>query len=294
MKTLLYLSIPALLLAGCNSKKPAANNDETKAAPVYSLQEVWRTDSIMPTCESVLFDDESQLLFVSCINGSPWEKDGQGFISILKSDGSVHADQWVTGLDGPKGMGIAGKLLYVADIDQLVVIDVEKGEVKERIPVPGALQLNDIAIGNSGKVYFSDSETGKLWIYQEGKAEPWITEGFQRPNGLFVEESRVLLASSGSSDLKIIDKATGSYETVTTGIGHGDGVEFTGEKGHYIITSWAGEIFLVFPDYSKVTLLKTSDQGVNSADIGFNVKEQMVYVPTFFANRVVAYKLVKE
>ena len=68
-------------------------------------------------------------------------------------------------------------------------------------------------------------------------------------------------------------------------------MEFTGKEGHYIVTSWAGEIFLVLPDYSRVSLLKTSDEKVNSADIGFNIEKQVVYVPTFFDNRVIAYLL---
>jgi hypothetical protein len=64
--------------------------------------------------------------------------------------------------------------------------------------------------------------------------------------------------------------------------------------GYYIATSWAGEVFLIHPDFSKETLLKTSDQEINSADIGFNISEQMLYVPTFFDNRVVAYRLEKK
>ena len=119
----------------------------------------------------------------------------------------------------------------------------------------------------------------------------WITEGLNRPNGLYVEEDRILLTSSGSSDLRIFDKSTGEFKVVTTEIGQGDGIEFTGKEGHYLTSSWAGEIFLIFPDFSKVSLIKTSDQDVNSADIGFNIEKQLVYVPTFFDNRVIAYKL---
>ena len=91
--------------------------------------------------------------------------------------------------------------------------------------------------------------------------------------------------------VKVIDKATGEYETVTTGIGAGDGIEFTGMEGSYLTSSWTGEVFLIHPDWSKKTLLKTSDQEINSADIGYNRAEQVVYVPTFFDNRVVAYRL---
>ena len=291
MKRFLLIILPAVLCISCNSPKPAGTQSASSTEAEYALTELWRTDTVMLTCESVLYDASREVLFVSCINGAPAEKNGKGYIAMLDVNGNVKNLEWVSGLDGPKGMGIFGKQLFVADIDQLVVIDIEKAEVIEKIPVGGASFLNDIAIDTDGTVYFTDSDTGWIWKYKEGKMELWITEGLERPNGLYIEDSRVLLTSSGSSDLKVIDKATGEYKTVTTDIGHGDGVEFTGKEGHYIVTSWAGEIFLVLPDHSKVSLLKTSDQKVNSADIGFNREKQVVYVPTFFDNRVVAYQL---
>jgi len=291
MKRFLLFILPAVLCISCNSPKPAGTQSASSTEAEYALTELWRTDTVMLTCESVLYDASREVLFVSCINGAPAEKNGKGYIAMLDVNGNVKNLEWVSGLDGPKGMGIFGKQLFVADIDQLVVIDIENAEVIERIPVGGASFLNDIAIDTDGTVYFTDSNTGWIWKYKEGKMELWITEGLERPNGLYIEDSRVLLTSSGSSDLKVIDKATGEYKTVTTDIGHGDGVEFTGKEGHYIVTSWAGEIFLVLPDHSKVSLLKTSDQKVNSADIGFNREKQVVYVPTFFDNRVVAYQL---
>lgn len=291
MKRFFLVILPAVLCISCNSPKPAGSQSASPAEAEYALTELWKTDTLMLTCESVLYDASREVLFVSCINGAPAEKNGKGYIAMLDVNGNVKSLEWVSGLDGPKGMGIFGKQLFVADIDQLVVIDIEKAEVIERIPVGGASFLNDIAIDTDGTVYFTDSDSGWIWKYKEGKMELWITEGLDRPNGLYVEESRVLLTSSGSSDLKVIDKATGEYKTVTTDIGHGDGVEFTGKEGHYIVTSWAGEIFLVLPDYSRISLLNTSDQKINSADIGFNLEKQVVYVPTFFDNRVVAYQL---
>lgn len=291
MKRILSIIFPAMLFISCNSPKPADKQSAEPAEPVYALTEIWRTDTIMKTCESVLYDDQRQVLYVACINGAPIDKNGKGYIAMLDLDGNVKKLEWVSGLDGPKGMGIYGDKLYVADIDQLVVIDIEKAEIMERIPVEGATFLNDIAIDTDGTVYFTDSDPGWVWKYKGGEMEPWITEGLERPNGLYIEESRVLLTCSKSSDLKEIDKTTGQYKTVTPEIGHGDGVEFTGKDGHYIVSSWSGEIFLILPDFSKVSLLKTSDQKINSADIGLNIEKQIVYVPTFFDNRVVAYKL---
>jgi len=256
-----------------------------------TLTEIWRTDEVLSTCESVLYDENLNQLFVSCINGSPAEKNGEGFISVLKPDGTIKSLDWVKGLNAPKGMAILDGKLYVADIDQLVVINIKKAKIVERIPVEGATFLNDVAVSPEGKVYFTDSDTGYIWIYSGGKLQKWITEGLKRPNGLYIEEDRVLLTSSGSQDLKIINRSTGEAKVVCTEIGHGDGIEFTGTKGFYITSSWSGEVFLISPDYNKFSLLKTSDQEINSADIGFNMEKQVVYVPTFFDNRVVAYKL---
>lgn len=293
MRKILAFSLSITLLISCNTSGPKETISKEEVKPTWSLEEAWRTDTLLSTCESVLYDQSRNLLFVSCINGSPAEKNGLGFISRLRPDGTIDELHWLTGLNAPKGMGIDGNLLYVADIDQLLIIDIEKAELLESLDVEGASFLNDVALGEDGKVYFSDSDTGIIWVYSNGKLEAWISDGLERPNGLYVEESRILLTSSGSEDLKIIDKSTGTFETVTRDLGHGDGIAFTGTKGHYISTSWAGEIFMIFPDYSKISLLKTSGQEINSADIGFNLNKQMVYVPTFFDNRVVAYKLVK-
>jgi hypothetical protein len=297
MKNIVIL-ILAVVMLGCSGRGKEKNvqsehADLSSENPTWALEEVWRSDTLMKTSESVKYDAELGQLFVTCINGAPWEKDGQGFIALLNLDGSIKSEKWVVGLDAPKGMGVYEGLLYVADVDQVVVIEIEKAEILKKIPVPGAAQLNDIAVDKNGKVYFSDSGTGWIWTMDNDQPEQWIEGDFERPNGLFVEEDRVLLASSASSDLTVISLVDGSREVVTTDIGHGDGVEFIGEEGHYLVSSWSGEVFIILPDFSKISLLKTSDQEIKSADIGFNIAEQIVYVPTFFDNRVVAYKLVK-
>ncbi|MDF1574784.1 MAG: hypothetical protein P1P86_06285 [Bacteroidales bacterium] len=291
MKILLVSFASIAILFSCNTSGSKQAPDEKEAEINWSLKEVWSTDTLLATCESVLYDKSRNLLFVSCINGAPAEKNGEGYISSLRPDGRIETLKWVTGLNAPKGMGVSGNLLYVADIDQLVIIDIENSEIIERLDIEGASFLNDVAVGTSGRVYFTDSDTGFIWIYSDGKLGAWITDSLERPNGLFVEESRILLTCSGSEDLKVINKATGAVETVTGEIGHGDGIEFTGTEGYYIATSWSGEIFMIGPDFKRTSLLKTSDKEINSADIGFNLEEQVLYVPTFFDNRVVAYKL---
>ena len=290
----LFALIPLLVLAwSCNTK--SSQNTSTEAStPTWQLTELWRTDQNLLTCESVLFDASRQQLYVSCINGAPDEKNEKGYIAVLGTDGTVKSLDCVSGLNAPKGMGIHGNRLYVCDIDQLVIIDIEAAQIVEKVDVEGASFLNDVGIDASGKVYFTDSDQGAIWTYDQGELAPWITSGLEGPNGLYIETSRILLTSAGTEDLKIIDKETGSFETAATGIGYGDGVEYTGNEGYYLTSSWLGEVFLILPDFSKISLLRTSDQEINSADIGFNTREQVVYVPTFFDNRVVAYTLEKQ
>jgi len=294
MKNLILILSTTLLLISSNSNISVCASNKTPTDPEWKLTEVWSTAPVLTTCESVLYDNNRNVLFVSCIKGNPSEKDRKGFISLLDTNGKIKKLEWVSGLNAPKGMGIIGNNLFVTDIDQLVVIDIDKAKISKRINIEGAYFLNDVAVDRDGKVYFTDSDTGIIWIYSNGEAKSWITEGLNRPNGLYIEDDRVLLTSSGSQDLRVINKASGKSEIVTTEIGRGDGIASTGKKGYYLTSSWTGEIFLIFPDFTKVSLLKTSDQKINSADIGFNIKEQVVYVPTFFDNRVVAYKLEKK
>jgi hypothetical protein len=90
-----------------------------------------------------------------------------------------------------------------------------------------------------------------------------------------------------------INKDTKEINTIVSGIGHGDGLVYTGVEGQYLVSDWEGEIFMVFPDKSKQSLMKTKDLKINSADIEFISSQNVIYVPTFHHNRVVGYELTE-
>ncbi|HYW96174.1 MAG TPA: hypothetical protein VE870_11335, partial [Bacteroidales bacterium] len=69
---------------------------------------------------------------------------------------------------------------------------------------------------------------------------------------------------------------------------------WAGYPGFWLVSNWAGEIFMIYPDYHKVSLLNTQDEKINSADITYVPDKGLLFVPTFFANRIMAYKLIKE
>ncbi len=291
MKNLFLLILPAILMFSCQNNDKKTNADQGAESCSFKLTELWSTDTIMQTPESVLYDAENGILYVANMYLATEEEDG--FISKLNSDGTVIELEWLTGLKAPKGMGIADGKLFATDVDELAIIDIESASLLEKIPVEGAKFLNDLAIGADNIVYFSDSETGKIHIYNEGKVEEWITEGLSRPNGLYIMNGIAMLSSSGSHDVKSIDIESKEMTIVATGIGAGDGLEYTGIDDYFLVSDWNGEVFIIGNDTVQ-SLLKTKDIKINSADIGFNMTEQIVYVPTFYDNRVVAYKLEKE
>ena len=131
-------------------------------AQQHQLIKLWQTDTLLKIPESVLFNAANNFLYVSNIDGQSWEKDGKGSIGKVGLDGKIIKVDWVSGLNAPKGMGLYDNKLYAADVDNVVVIDVSKEAIIKRIPVEGATGLNDISIDKKGKLYVSDSKTGKV------------------------------------------------------------------------------------------------------------------------------------
>src|SRR5687767_16029995 len=60
-------------------------------------------------------------------------------------------------------MGIVGNRLYVADILEVIVIDIQNGKIEKKMKIDSAKGLNDITVTDKGIVYVSDSRGGKIW-----------------------------------------------------------------------------------------------------------------------------------
>jgi sugar lactone lactonase YvrE len=257
------------------------------AAP--SLVKKWETEPVLKTPESVLFDSSRSILYVSNIDGKePWGRDGKGSIGKLSLDGKVVAVDWVSGLEAPKGMGLRGRELYVADLDQVVVIDVEKGEITKRISVEGAQALNDVTVDSNGIVYVSDSKAGKVHAIENGKVSLHL-DGLKGLNGVLAHGGDLYVLADNSMNKVGADK---TLTRIVDGlVGTADGLENL-EGSTYVATCWRGTIHVIDAARKERHLvLDTSEQKIQAADLGMNAKERIIYVPTFFDNRVVAYEV---
>jgi hypothetical protein len=255
-------------------------------AQQHSLEQLWESDTLLKVPESVLYDEPGKILYISNIDGKPAEKDGKGSIGKMGLDGKIIQVDWVSGLNAPKGMAKSGNMLYVADLDAVAVIDIKKGAIVKRIAVEGAVFLNDITIDAKGIVYVSDTRTKKVHRIENGVVSVHL-DNLQSPNGLLMHGGKLYVLDNGGlyrKDSNGLTKLADGMEASTDGLENVQGNEF-------IATSWIGAIYYVKADGSKETLLETKDKKINSADIGYDAKKRILYVPTFFRNTVVAYKL---
>lgn len=259
------------------------------------LKKVWETDRSLKVPESITYDAQREILYVSNINGSPLEKDGNGFISKVKLDGSIEKLEWVTGLNAPKGSAITKEKLYVTDIDELVVIDIETGSKISSYKKEGAIFLNDVAIDQAGNVYVSDfsKENSAIYRLKNDKFEIWMkNDEIGRPNGLYIHDNELYVGNSEDGKIKAIDLKNESIRTVVV-VGSGiDGLKMDRE-GNFIVSDWSGKTSYVSKNGEVTELLNTTDEKINSADLEFIIEKNLLIIPTFFDNRLVAYELIK-
>lgn len=252
-----------------------------------SFEKIWQTDSLLKIPESVLYNPDAKILYVSNINGSPMEKDGNGSVGKVSPDGKIIDPEWVTGLNAPKGLGLYKNLLYAADIDEVVVIDTKNGSIVQRIPVEGSVMLNDISADKRGIIYVSDSRGGKVYRIENGKPSLFL-DNVKGVNGVLATGNDFYLLAGGrlqkaGADNKLITLAEGMDQST-------DGIEMVKEN-EFIVSCWSGIVYYVKADGTKETLLDTRNQKINSADIGYDPKNRIVYIPTFHKKSVYAYKL---
>jgi len=250
----------------------------------HSLEKIWETDAVIAVPESVL--PVKNLLYISLIDGGSWEADGKGGVGKLSADGKKYDASWITGLNAPKGMGIVGEHLYVADMNEVIVINIKKNAIEKKIAIDSAKGLNDITVTAKGIVYISDSKTARIWRIENDKAELYL-DNMKGVNGLkaigedlYIGSGKLFLKADAKKQLTRIAE-------VPQGI---DGIEPIG-NGDFILTAWAGYIWYVSANGKVETLLETYQQNKNTADIGYDQQQRILYVPTFNAKQVVAYKL---
>lgn len=272
MKTYLFLTIFCLALT----------------ANAQQLEKLWTSAADLKTPESVLYNSKLDVVFVANMGEVRDTKNGDGFIALMNLKGEITTLEWVTGLNDPKGMAVWEGKLYVADMDELVVIDINQSKVVKKYPAPNAKFLNDVTVCKNGMVFVSDMRDQRIYALKKGVFESWLHHSdLENVNGLWAENGQLYAGNNSVWRIDIASKAMVELFGETGGI---DGLETIG-NGNFIFSNWSGRIH-VSDLGNVVTLLDTTEEQKNTADIDFIPGKNIVLVPTFFGNTVEAYKLI--
>ncbi len=258
--------------------------------------------------ESVQHDVTSDTYLVSNINGSPLDKDDNGFISKLSPEGQVIALKWIDGsasdveLNAPKGFGISNGKLYVADIDVIRTFDAATGKPGAQIKVTGASFLNDVAVAPDGTVYVSDTglKAGKdgalepnkkdaiYKVSPEGKLSTLVKgEKLGLPNGLFADATGLWVATWQGALYHV--SPDGKQEAPLKAPGAQlDGLIQTAD-GQVLFSSWETSTVYVGSTDGQFSPLLSDVKA--PADIGYDSKRGQVLVPLFTENTIQILKL---
>ncbi|MBX9864213.1 MAG: hypothetical protein K2Y42_15855 [Hyphomicrobium sp.] len=265
----------------------------------HTPTKLWETTGFQ-TPESAIVDTASNVIYVSNIAGGPADRDGNGYISKLSPDGKVTVEKWVTGLDSPKGLGLHGGKLFVADLDKLVEIDVASGNIVTKHEAAGAKILNDVAIDGEGNVYTSDWPGNAIWRLSGGTFEKWLeSDKLANPNGLLIDGDKLIVAAWGAMEADFSTKTPGNLLAVNladksiSNLGNGkpvgnlDGLERF-DADSFIVTDWvAGKVFQITRAGDAKELLVL---GQWSADLTYNATTRTAIIPLMVDGKVVAYK----
>jgi sugar lactone lactonase YvrE len=251
--------------------------------------------------ESVVQDPTTGSIYVSNIAGAIMQKDGNGFIARLRPDGTIIEREWVKGLNAPTGMALRDRTLYVADVDELIEINVASGEIAKRYPAKGAIFLNDVAVAEDGTVYVSDTPMNTIWRLKDGALEPWLAnDALNGPNGLLPQGDKLIVASFGKlpgegqneelGGLLVVNIEDQSVSKLGGGqpIGNLEGLQLL-QPGPYLVTDWAAGVLYRVDAKSKADRLIKLSKG--SADLIYLPDKKTVLIPIMLSNTLVAYML---
>ena len=211
--------------------------------------------------ESCTYDAERGLIVVPNRGAPQSVQANDAWVSLLRSDGSVHTPRWIgvqqpdqraalappLVLNDPLGSEIVGGVLYVADRDggtgpedpTVAVVrrfDVQTGTPLGEVRVEGAPWLNDVAVTGDGAVFATqtgdlgpdpDPETFRVWRIDPDGTASVVVQGapLHQPNGIALDpDGRLVVANYGDDAVLTFARSGEWVETRRAAQAGGDGL----------------------------------------------------------------------
>ena len=113
------------------------------------------------------------------------------------------------------------------------------------------------------------------------------------PEALELHDDELLVGNTGDGKLKAVNLTDKSIRTVTSlGVGVVDGIRVD-NRGNYLVSHWEGQTYVISLSGDVIEIIHTLYDGVNSADFEYIRERNLLIIPTFADNRVMAYRVTE-
>jgi hypothetical protein len=290
-------------MAACAHKMPSIRRAAVDKVWPESLLDTTRRIAVVDAFtgpEAVRYDPDQDLYFVANFgSGETQANDNNGFISLLRPDGSLMSLRFIAGGEGgvtlhaPRGMTIVADTLWVADNGAVRGFNRLTGRPVASIDMTsfGAGFLNDIAAGPGGVLYVTDTPKNRVYRVFHRTATIAVEDStLNSPNGITWDDwnSRfVIVPYGGSHALLAWSEGNPLTPFATSTGGKFDGIEFLGPND-LLVASQADSSLHRFVSGTGRPVIRTSGK---PADIALDTKRMRVAVPSIALNRVEIWQL---
>ena len=258
------------------------------------LNMLWETDNVFLGPESIVYDSDRHMLYVSNVNVSE-DANGQDsnyveYISKVDPEGNIIDLKWIENVNRPTGITIHADKLYVTTRFALLIIDIEEGRVEENIEIPDAGFPNDVTVDDEGVVYMTDSGKKRVYRIENGIVENWLTsDELAKPNGILYDGGKLIIGVNSDNYLKSIDIQTKEITNIAfLDEGTIDGIIKYGDD--FLVSHVMGNIYFVTKEGEVKELLNTREEDIRHADLGFIESERIIISPVLNRDKLIAFQ----
>ena len=137
----------------------------------------------------------------------------------------------------------------------------------------------------------SDNDSSNIYKIYNGDVKKWIrSDLIEGPNGLSILDNFLFVGTKNKIvKINLQDESVSDYILNTGSI---DGLICI-ENKEIIYSDWSGNVYITALGKETEKIIDTTPLKINAADIGFIHEKNIILVPTFYNNRVMAYKLIR-
>ena len=238
--------------------------------------------------------------FIANANGAPGQRDNNGFISKLNSDGQPIDLHFISGgtrgtiLHSPNGLAIIGETLYVADLETLRGFNINTGQSTLTLSFSQfhVVELTDLIADGAGQLFVLDTDGNA--IYQVDTTQDHLVslylhnDALALPRGLAVHprSGRLVVVSLEQGTVLDIDQDRSINEMIANSFFTGrfrnlSGVDFDQYGNMYLADLTAGKIWRVQPNH---TMQVIAEFLISPSSVRIDRKKHRILVPYLYAN----------